>query len=137
MHTIFDTLTGRYADGDDVSEYSSSEAVLKSVRSHLLRLLNARQDVLQHLPDYGIPDVNKFYQALPYSERDMAYIVKQTIEKYEPRLKHVRVLPKPRDLQRCVVRLEISGEIIGAGRIRFQTLFRSSGEVTLTQLNGG
>ncbi len=136
MLSIYETLQGRHLNGEPVAEYPTMDDRLASIHDHLIRLLNARQGVLSHLPDYGLPDLNRFYQDLPYSEGDMAMAVKSVIEKYEPRLHKVQVLPMPRDIQFAIVRMEISGWVVGGNRVRFKTLFKSSGEAEVLSPTG-
>ncbi|GGX39281.1 type VI secretion system baseplate subunit TssE [Saccharospirillum salsuginis] len=136
MLSIYEALQGKHLNGEPLSEYPNREDRLASIHDHLMRLLNARQGVLAHLPDYGLPDLNHFYQELPYSETDMAQAVKDVIEKYEPRLRRVQVTPLPRDIQFSVVRMEIAGWVVGGDRIRFRTLFKSSGEAEVQSPQG-
>lgn len=133
MHTVYETLTGQFADGSPLPKHPGPEAVLTSVQNHVSRLLNARQGVLGHLPDYGLPDLNECYQLLPYSEDDLASTVKRVIEKYEPRLSRVVVTPMPRDWRHSVVRFEIAGHVAGSGHVRFQTHFKSTCEAEVLQ----
>lgn len=135
MHALYEVLSGQYKDGRLLANFPSHEDLLKSIHDSLQRILNARQGVLGHLPDYGLPDLDSFYRELPYSEQDIAFSVKQVIEKYEPRLQNVRVTPKARDIKRCVVRMEISGQLGEVGYVRFQTLFKSNLKMDVTEPN--
>lgn len=128
MLSIYETLKGKYLNNAALPEFPDDDDLLLSIHDHLIRLLNARQGVLGHLPDYGLPDVNRYYQNLPYSQDDMASTVKDVIEKYEPRLHKVRVEPLSQDFMSAVVRMEISGWVVGGDRVRFKTYFKSSGE---------
>jgi type VI secretion system protein len=135
MHALYDVLSGKTASGQALSNFPSHDDLLVSVHDHLMRLLNARQGVLEHLPDYGLPDLDMFYRELPYSEQDIAFAVKQVIEKYEPRLVQVRVQPRARDIRSCVVRMEINGRLHDGTQVRFQTLFKSNYQAQVMQPN--
>lgn len=135
MYALYDVLKGHDISGNSLSRYPGQDQLLVSVHDHLIRLLNARQGVLEHLPDYGLPDLDMFYRELPYSEQDIAFSVKQVIEKYEPRLRNVRVQPRTRDIRRCVVRMEISGLLADGTAVRFQTLFKSNYQAQVMQPN--
>lgn len=135
MYALYDVLKGHDSSGTALTRYPGEEQLLVSVHDHLIRLLNARQGVLKHLPDYGLPDLDMFYRELPYSEQDIAFSVKQVIEKYEPRLRNVRVQPRTRDIRRCVVRMEISGLLADGTAVRFQTLFKSNYQAQVMQPN--
>lgn len=136
MFSIYETLSGRQLNGKELSEYPTMNDRLASIHDHLVRLLNARQGVLGHLPDYGLPDVNRYYQNLPYTAEDLARAVKEIIEKYEPRLESVEVVHLPRDMTLAIVHLEISGTVVGGGDVRFQTLFKSSGQAEVMNTTG-
>jgi type VI secretion system protein len=133
MYALYDVLRGKNASGQPLKEFADHDDLLTSIHDHLLRLLNARQGVLKHLPDYGLPDLDMFYRELPYSEQDIAFSVKSVIEKYEPRLIHVRVQPRARDIRNCVVRMEISGRLHDGTQVRFQTLFKSNFQAHVMQ----
>ena len=135
MYALYDVITGRNARGEVLKKFPSQQEMLESIHDHLTRLLNARQGVLRHLPDYGLPDLDMFYRELPYSEQDIAFAVKNIIEKYEPRLENVRVQPRSRDIRHCVVRMEISGKLQDGTQVRFQTLFKSNCEAQVSQPN--
>lgn len=133
MYALYDVITGKNGQGKKLNPFPDQDELLVSIHDHLLRLLNARQGVLRHLPDYGLPDLDMFYRELPYSEQDIAFSVKNVIEKYEPRLRGVRVRPRTRDIRNCVVRMEISGHLQDGTQVRFQTLFKSNYQAQVMQ----
>ena len=135
MYALYDVVTGKNGQGEALNAYASHDDLLVSIHDHLIRLLNARQGVLEHLPDYGLPDLDMFYRELPYSEQDIAFSVKSVIEKYEPRLQNVRVQPRARDIRTCVVRMEIGGQLQDGTQVRFQTLFKSNYQAQVMQPN--
>jgi type VI secretion system lysozyme-like protein len=67
------------------------EELRESVRQHLVRLLNARHDMSEAVPDYGLPSLVDLTvgggEYIPVIQR----AIRVAIEKYEPRLRHVRV----------------------------------------------
>jgi type VI secretion system protein len=113
-HALLDILTGEYKEQD-----------FHSIKTHLTRLLNSRQGSLNHMPDYGLPDVAEIYQGLPYSVNDLIKAIKTTIEKYEPRLKNIVVKPKAKQEKDCVLQLEISGTTTQDEVVQFDTYFMS------------
>lgn len=134
MHTLYEALTGHFIDGRPLADiHNDDNEMLLSIHNHVSRLLNARRGVLEHMPNYGLPDLNQCYQSLPYSEDDLAGSIKKLIETFEPRLSAVQVTPLPRDLKNSVVRFDISGHVINGGRVRFHTHFTSSCEAQVLQ----
>ena len=67
------------------------DALMESVRRHLDRLLNARHDMCETAPDYGLPALTDLtIGSGDYVHRVQAAI-REAIKKYEPRLRHVNV----------------------------------------------
>lgn len=99
----------------------------QSVSLHLSCLLNSRRGSLIHLPDYGVPDLAEIYQDLPYSVNRLMQSIKQTIEKYEPRLTNVKILQKPVFDKQYILHLEIQGQISAGEKISFNTIFTYQG----------
>jgi type VI secretion system protein len=72
-------------------EGQDPKRMIDSVIRHLERILNTRRGNAQISEDYGIPDFNDFRIAYPDSQRDLERAIRHTIQKYEPRLRSVRV----------------------------------------------
>ncbi len=126
-NTIFEILSGEYYDGTKLSAVSEGEDTAHSIVSHLSRLLNARQGVLGHLPDYGLPDITEIYQGLPYSLDGLLEDIARLITKYEPRLLNVEVVPVSVHDSDAILRLEIRGSTENGKIMRFETFFLSGG----------
>lgn len=84
-------------NGSIVSSLGRSGAadVVPSILSHLQSLLNTRQGESQTVPDYGIMDFSDLVHVLPKGIDQVERAIQETIEKFEPRLTHVRVLMQP------------------------------------------
>lgn len=130
---LFEIIHGQFADGSPVTALEGREARLRSIHDHLQRLLNARYDVLEHLPEHGLPDLPSLYDALPYSSDMLARLVRDTIVRFEPRLKHVQVTAKREHGSDCVVQLDVTGVVPEGGMARFRTLFQSDGAADIRQ----
>jgi type VI secretion system protein len=131
-HAVIDILTKQYADGKAVSMTANlHDALLKSVHSHLERLLNSRQGDLSHLPDYGLPDMGEIYQDLPGSAPVLTAAIKACIEKYEPRLKNVVVVPQINNSPKSVLDLLISGHIVGQQTVHYVSVFQGDGHAVI------
>ncbi len=130
---LFDVLSVRFMDGRPVDSVDKLNAQSRSIQDHLVRLFNARQGVLTHLPDYGLPDLTAVYQQMPYSINDLVDSVKKTVEKYEPRLKRVRVTVMPVEETDFVIRLDINGSTWDGHKVVYQTMFVSGGAARVSQ----
>lgn len=132
-NTIFEVLSGEYHDGTKLGAVNSDISDAYSIVSHLSRLLNARQGVLQHLPDYGLPDITEIYQGLPYSLDGLLANITELITKYEPRLHQIEVTPISVHDMDAILRLEIRGTADDGKTMRFATYFMSGGLAKVRQ----
>lgn len=123
--SLYDILSGRFADGRYVSEVHEAYRVVPSIMSNLNRLFNTRRGSIAHLPDYGLPDISEIYQDIPDSIAKLQNAIVDAVQHYEPRLRRVRVLPQ--DTEPHAMRLEflLSAELPDRRPVRFQTTFSS------------
>jgi type VI secretion system protein len=114
---LFDILTNNYKNPE-----------FDSIKAHLDRLLNARTGSLQHMPDYGLPDVTELYQDLPYSVATLTKAMETAIAKYEMRLQNVKIKHKKQaDRNDCVLQIEISATTHDNQPVDLNTYFNSAG----------
>lgn len=66
-------------------------ALIRSILVNLSRMFNTRQGHALSALDYGMPDMTDFMREYPASAQGMERILREGIERYEPRLKSVRV----------------------------------------------
>ena len=92
------TLLERIAVLDDSSgrrvQLTASEdlnALMESVRTHLGRLLNSRHGMSEAQPDYGLPALTDLTIGSRDYVREVEEAIRIAVEKYEPRLRRVRV----------------------------------------------
>jgi type VI secretion system protein len=111
---------------------SSEDKQLVYLQQHLMQLFNTRKGSISYLPDYGLPDLNEIYQQLPLSMGELVSEIKALIEKYEPRLSNVQMVPYMSDEVDCVVYLRLQGTFNPGGtKIHFETYFLSGGEAKI------
>ncbi|MBW2125727.1 MAG: type VI secretion system baseplate subunit TssE, partial [Deltaproteobacteria bacterium] len=86
--------------------------LIDSVLNHLQKILNTRHGTVPIAEDFGIPDFTEFANDYPNSVRRIERAIRNTIQRYEPRLKAVRVnfLPQEEDL--LTLRFQIIAKII-------------------------
>lgn len=133
---LYEVLTGRYCDGRPVAEVHPAEALQASIRDHIERLLGARRRTLVHLPDYGLPDMDAVYEALPYSIDSLVASVKGCIDRYEPRLSRSQVSCRPLTDARNRLHLDISGVVASGAVVRLRAIFVCGGATTVTIPSG-
>jgi len=129
--SIFDVLSGGYANGRPVRSVREDRRLLWSVVSNLNRLFNTRRESVKHLPDYGLPDLTTVYRDASGSIDQLRRAIKESIETYEPRLRRVHV--EHRDTDEFSMRLIfiVSAILKNGQRVRFETTFESQRSTTV------
>ncbi len=107
---------GTYGDSD--------RAFRDAILAHLRVMCGTRIGTMRTRPDYGVPDVSEMVHSFPAALDTLARSIKDTIEKYEPRLTQVRVRHIPSETPDLVVRFEITASMVLPDRtspVRFET----------------
>lgn len=120
---LYDLLLGHFADGTPVETVGRAERRVQSVVSHLRYLFNTRRGSLAHLPDYGLPDVADAYRDHADPGEPLRAALKEIIERYEPRLRRVRVESRETDAHAMRLILLVTGETAEGERLRLETTF--------------
>jgi type VI secretion system protein len=128
---LFEVFTQQWKDQSPLEVVDKGQVIVQSVQDHLARLLNARQGVLSHLPDYGLPDITEIYGDLPYTVGDLRAAIEKCIMKYEPRVQRVRVVSLPDDRAKGVVILEIQVTLLNGCKARYKTYLKSEGDAAV------
>ena len=108
--------------------------MIDSVVGHLERILNTRQGNAQIADDFGIPDFTDFKSAYPDAHRELERSIRQTIQKYEPRLTAVRVNFIPQDDEMLTVTFQIVARLVLEGRkepVVFESILDSDGKIRI------
>jgi len=129
---LFESLTGHFYDGTPIEDVPVKDRRMRSVMDHLSRIFNIRRGSIPHLKDYGIPDMSEIYRKMPDGIEELRDAIKETIEKYEPRMRNVRILPRESEGDKLKLIFMISGEITGLGLVRYETTFTSTGSSSIS-----
>ncbi len=108
---------------------------IDSVREHLQRILNTRQGSVMIGEDYGLPDFAEMLRDYPDSLRDFERSIRMTIQKYEPRLKMVRVRLLPNEEDLLTLRFQVSARLVGQERrvpVLLESTVDQDGKVNIT-----
>jgi len=108
--------------------------MIDSIIRHLERILNTRQGSVLIADDYGIPDFTNLSSGFSDALRDLERTIRNTIQKYEPRLKSVRVKFIPQEETTLAVSFQIVGQLIleeEKNPITFQSVMDSDGKFTI------
>ena len=92
----------------EASAVDNVRALEESVRLHLNQLLNSRHGMSEALPDYGLPALTDLTGGTANYARLLQEAIRLAVEKYEPRLRRVRVTRQEEDetAQKMVFRVE-------------------------------
>jgi type VI secretion system protein len=97
----------------DRSTTEDPKKIISSVLRHLQKVLNTRQGGVQIAEDFGMPDLTDYMRGYPASLRDVEKSLRQTIIKYEPRLKSVRVKFVPQEEDVLSINFQIVARLAG------------------------
>ena len=108
-----------------------SRRITDSVLRHLRRLLNTREGNVPIAEDYGVPDFTGFLYSYPDSVRDMERTLRLVIQKYEPRLKAVRVGFIPQEESSFSLSFQITARLSTEEKtsVLFETRVDSEGKI--------
>ncbi len=120
---LFESLTGAFLDGTPIDSIPESRRPMVSIIDHLSRLFNTRSGCLSHLPDYGLPDISELYRRMPDGLDELQQAIRTSVEKYEPRLKNVKVVPRDSEIKGSQLVFILSAELKTGGQVKFQTTF--------------
>lgn len=120
-----------------ISSETSSRALddRESIVGHLQALLNTRKGQTPVAPDYGVIDMVDLVHAFPQALLDLQKSIKATIQRFEPRLKNVRVRHVVDDKNILEMQFEVTGQLSreGArGLLRFRTQVNAAGNFQVT-----
>ena len=120
---LFEVLRGRFSDGTPLDAVHEQQHRIMSVIDNLNRLFNSRQGTITHLPDYGLPNLSEIYRDAPETIELFRSAIKETVEKYEPRMRRIRVAHQPTDPHAGRLVFLLTGELIDGERVQFETTF--------------
>jgi type VI secretion system protein ImpF len=118
--SIVDRLTEDPNKPPPVTRAQSERGLRASLKHDLEWLLNSRRtpdeadetlpEVLNSLYHYGLPDVSSYSINTPRDQNRLAWLLEETVTRFEPRLKNVKVSMEPLTSSGLrVVRFHIEG----------------------------
>lgn len=106
-----------------------------SVLEHLRRILNTRQGCVPIADDYGVPEFTEYLHLGAEAYRELEKVLRTTIQKYEPRLKGVRVsfIPEEEDRLALHLQFQVVAKLASDPRlqVQFQTSIDGNGQVRM------
>ena len=108
--------------------------VMASVLRHLQKILNTRQGGVPIADDYGVPDFTDFMRIYPDTLREVEKSIRNTIQKYEPRLNSVRVKFIPQEDDILSLSFQIVAKLLVENKktpIVFESLMGHDGKIRI------
>jgi type VI secretion system protein len=105
-----------------------------SILAHLRHMLNTRQGGAPAQPKYGLPEIGELVHSMPDGLSDFRQAIKNTIETFEPRLKHVRVNVRESEEDMMLLQFEVTAQLAQVREnalLRFQTYIDPAGRIEL------
>ena len=123
---LLDALSGRLPNGERLDDIPEELQRRHSILGNLTRLFNTRQGSLLHLPDYGLPDLSDVSRTMPTEDLDaLRQAIREAVERFEPRLRRVRVEHETDGGPTSHLLFLLSAEIFDEGRVQFETKIKS------------
>jgi type VI secretion system protein len=111
------------------------QRISDSVLEHLRRILNTRQGCVPIADDYGVPEFTEYLHLGAEVYRELEKVLRTTIQKYEPRLKGVRVsfIPEEEDRLALLLQFQVVARLANDSRVQvqFETSIDGSGQIRL------
>jgi type VI secretion system protein len=131
---LLDRLAG-LALADASQEPQTTEenlgSLAESVRRNLRRLLNARHGMSEAQEDYGLPALADVIVGSGDHVRLVVEAIRTAIEKYEPRLRNVRVTPQLEEARPDALVFRVDATLAGRlheARVWYQASLRPEGQ---------
>ncbi len=131
QRTLLERLARPEAAGDRTAREDPSE-VVRSVLRNLHRILNARLGHAPAQPDLGTPAPSDIVRAGPEAIGWIGEALRACIEKYEPRLEGVEVIPVEGGGEALSLHFQVTARLAGgreAMPVSFDTTVDPSGRI--------
>jgi len=118
--SLYDILVGQFSsesknidetDLSDLDELTEEQKLRSSIIENLRMVLSTRQGSVQHLPDFGMPDILQLYFNSDNSIDPIKKEIRNVILKYEPRIAEVEVHKTNFDQESMKITLKVIATI--------------------------
>jgi type VI secretion system protein len=118
--SLYDILVGQFSsesknidetDFSDLDDLTEEQKLRSSIIENLRMVLSTRQGSVQHLPDFGMPDILQLYFNSDNSIEQVKKEIRNVILKYEPRIAEVQVQKTDFDQESMKITLKVIATI--------------------------
>ncbi|HEX6929365.1 MAG TPA: type VI secretion system baseplate subunit TssE [Gammaproteobacteria bacterium] len=110
-------------------------AYTESVFADIANLYNTRRGSVQIGDDYGLPDfANMLNSFTPPGVDSIERVIRETTQRYEPRLRGIGVQHVPREGDAGLLRFNVTGNLVFRGSavpVQFDAVLQGDGSVAL------
>lgn len=109
---------------------------VRSIMSHLQRILNTKQGSVPIAEDYGMPDFTDLPSAFSTeSTHEVERVLRAVILKYEPRLQRVKISFEPQKDDILSLRFKVEAQMVGesGSAVAFETVVDAGGKITVRE----
>ena len=131
--SLYEILLQNFDGELDLQRVNEEDQAILSVLDNLQRILNSRAGTLDHLPDYGLPDMGLILQGLPATAQELIRTTAATLLKYEPRLAALNIELLPQVLPGHLD-YSLDLQLKGGARVAFGTTLAPEGKVLVRHL---
>ena len=125
-----------WEDGEQRTNQTQVDVLIRSLTDHLRRLLNTRQGSVQLDPLFGVPDFTNIAGGFTAgSTRDIEEEIRRMVLKYEPRIKSPRVVISRESTDILSIRFTLEGRLEVDDReipLQLSTTVGASGKVVVS-----
>jgi len=122
--------------GDQRTNQTQVDILVRSVMNHLARLLNTRQGSVQIDPLFGVPDFTNLAGGMAAgSTREIEEEIRRMVLKYEPRIKSPKVTLNREETDVLSIRFALEGTLEVDNRdipLQISTTVGANGRVNIT-----
>jgi len=122
--------------GDERTNQTQVDVLVRSVMDHLTRLLNTRQGSVQIDPLFGVPDFTNLAGGMAAgSTREIEEEIRRMVLRYEPRIKSPKVTLNRELTDVLSIRFALEGSLEVDNReipLQISTIVGASGKVNVT-----
>ena len=126
---------GRVENKDDSQAQSAVSLQVRSIISHLGKLLNTRQGSATIAPDFGVPDItNMPSDNIQETRENIEQIIQRVVQKYEPRLTNVRMIMQHEEKEKLSLRFRLEANLAEQQDIPviFETVVSTEGKISIS-----
>lgn len=118
--SLYDILIGQFysetknideTDFTELEDLSEEQKLRSSIVENLRMVLSTRQGSVQHLPDFGMPDILQLYFSSNNSIEPIKKEIRNVILKYEPRISELQVQKSDFDQESMKITLKVIATI--------------------------